>query len=104
MGSSKALVLVLLLAVALLAVAGAGEAGTAGQRLEDSAEWELPVDMELHRRMGAAGGDLSYINVIVRGALMPDRPACVGTCPANGRGGHEGRGCHKVSGCVGGRG
>lgn len=77
---------------------------TAWQRLEDRAEWELPVDIELHRRIGTAGGDLRYVNVIAPGALMADQPACVATCPTNGCGRYKGRGCHKGFGCVGGRG
>ncbi|KAL5214427.1 hypothetical protein ABZP36_003579 [Zizania latifolia] len=54
--------------------------GTAWQRIEDAAaEWELPVDSELHRRIGsAAAGELLYANAVGPGALVPTRPSCAG--------------------------
>ncbi|KAL5214204.1 hypothetical protein ABZP36_003356 [Zizania latifolia] len=99
------LLVVLCAAVTILAMAGAGEAvanGTAWQRIEDAAvEWELPVDAELHRRIGsAAAGELLYANAIGPGALVPNRQSCAGgRCAGNGGGGYSGRGCYKIFGC-----
>lgn len=59
-------------------------------RLEDAVAPELGVDMELHRRILAGN--------VGSGALRPDRPACVQSCPARG-GSYTGRGCKTVYRC-----
>ncbi|KAL5215065.1 hypothetical protein ABZP36_004304 [Zizania latifolia] len=102
---TKALLVLLCAAVTILAMAGAGEAvanRTAWQRIEDAAaEWELPVDAELHRHIGsAAAGELLYANAVGPGALVPNRPSYAGgRCAGNGGRWYSGRGCYKIFGC-----
>uniref|UniRef100_A0A0A8ZM34 Uncharacterized protein n=1 Tax=Arundo donax TaxID=35708 RepID=A0A0A8ZM34_ARUDO len=60
-------------------------------RLEDAVAPELTVDLDLHRRVLAGGG-------IRPPALRPDRPACLGSCPAPGQP-YTGRGCQRVYHC-----
>ncbi|CAN6242103.1 unnamed protein product [Urochloa humidicola] len=59
-------------------------------RLEDGVAPELTVDLELHRRVLAG--------VIKPGALKPDQPACIRSCPAPGKP-YTGRGCQAVYRC-----
>uniref|UniRef100_A0A0A9B474 Uncharacterized protein n=1 Tax=Arundo donax TaxID=35708 RepID=A0A0A9B474_ARUDO len=77
---------------------GVGDAAVLRQlmstRLEDAVAPELTVDLDLHRRVLAGGS-------IRPPALSPNRPACLGSCPARGRP-YTGRGCQKVYGCRGG--
>lgn len=65
-------------------------APSSSARLEDAVAPELGVDMELHRRILAGN--------VGSGALRPDRPACVQSCPARG-GSYTGRGCKTVYRC-----
>ncbi|RCV33169.1 hypothetical protein SEVIR_7G067400v4 [Setaria viridis] len=58
-------------------------------RLEDGVAPELTVDLELHRRVLAG--------VIKPGALNPNRPACIRSCPAPGQ--PYNRGCKAIYHC-----
>ncbi|CAN6227733.1 unnamed protein product [Urochloa humidicola] len=77
--------------------AGMGSVGDAAAlrrlmstRLEDGVAPEFTVDLELHRRVLAGA--------IKPGALKPDQPACIRSCPAPGKP-YTGRGCKAVYQC-----
>uniref|UniRef100_A0A0D9W3U1 Uncharacterized protein n=1 Tax=Leersia perrieri TaxID=77586 RepID=A0A0D9W3U1_9ORYZ len=78
-------------AVRQLMMPPAVEVTSSTRRLEDAVAPEFGVDMELHRRILASG-------TISPGALKPNGPACVKTCPARG-GSYTGRGCQTVYQC-----
>ncbi|XP_020110787.1 uncharacterized protein LOC109725823 [Ananas comosus] len=60
------------------------------RKVEEEAGVELPLDVETHRRILAT--------IDPRTVFNPDRPACVGPCPARG-GPYTGRGCESYFQC-----
>nr|CAD1824440.1 unnamed protein product [Ananas comosus var. bracteatus] len=60
------------------------------RKVEEEAGVELPLDVETHRRILAT--------IDPRTVFNPDRPACVGPCPARG-GPYTGRGCESYYQC-----
>ncbi|KAL6841145.1 hypothetical protein ACP4OV_029114 [Aristida adscensionis] len=65
---------------------------SSSSRLEDGVAPELPVDLELHRRILAGGGHVSA------GALEASKAYCNPNCPAPGEP-YTGRGCEKKYQC-----